>query len=47
MVEQNLIAGISIGVFSYSCLYLGKGLQKLGINRIKSPKQTRTKGTGI
>jgi len=47
MSDGRLFIGILIGVLSYSCLYLGKGIQKLGINRIQEVKPVRKKASGI
>jgi len=47
MSEGNLLLGILIGVLSYSCLYLGKGIQGLGINGIKARKALKKRESGI
>jgi len=47
MVTSTELIGISIGVFSYSCLYLGKGIQKFAINDIQAQKSLKKKNSGI
>lgn len=47
MSEGNLVLGILIGILSYSCLYLGKGIQKMGINGIKARKAIKKRESGI
>ena len=47
MVEENLLLGILIGIISYSCLYLGKGIQKLAINKMQANKKIKKRESGI
>jgi uncharacterized membrane protein len=47
MARENLLLGIIIGILSYSCLYLGKGIQKLGIEKIKTRGSIKKKESGI
>ncbi len=42
-----MITGILIGILSYSCLYLGKGIQKLGVDKIKARGSLKRKESGI
>jgi uncharacterized membrane protein len=45
-IEQNLPLGLMIGLISYLALYIGKGVQKLAIEGIKS-ESIRSRHTGI
>jgi uncharacterized membrane protein len=45
--EQNLLLGIVIGIASYCCLYIGKGIQKLAINRMQAKKSIKKTESGI
>ena len=47
MTEKSLFIGLSIGILSYFCLYLGKGIQKLGIEKIKARGSIKKKESGI
>jgi uncharacterized membrane protein len=47
MAEKSLLIGLSIGILSYCCLYLGKGIQKLGIEKIKARGSIKKKESGV
>ncbi len=46
MVEQNIPLGITIGLISYSSLYIGKGIQKSAIEGIKE-ESIKSKHSGV
>ena len=47
MFQQRIFLGLTIGLVSYSSLYLGKGIQKYAVEGIKSAKTLKTKHSGI
>jgi drug/metabolite transporter (DMT)-like permease len=47
MIQQRIFLGLTIGLISYSTLYLGKGIQKFAVEGIKSAKTLKTKHSGI
>lgn len=48
MSDGSFIAiGLIIGVIAYIFLYLGKGLQKLGIEGLKEDKTVKSKNSGV
>lgn len=47
MVEQNIPFGITIGLVSYTSLYIGKGIQKFAIEGIKEKQSIKNKHSGV
>lgn len=47
MDSPNVTLGLLIGLGSYTCLYVGKGIQKLAIEGIKAKRSLRSKYSGV